>query len=566
MTSDIRSAQPAATVAEADTNKKKNSLFSKITDTFRFSKKADDVKLEDDSDNLGNPVSKGAAITASRASQSNRDVQPASGTKEDGMVTVASNFWLQDSNNSSTGNGGGTGAADPEGGLSNQISNDETVRDFVCAPGENSALIPKTAFYSDPYLYDLINQALIGNQELRILAEEIRIANYETYARSGEYRPFVTGGVGVGIDKEGQYTRGGAVEDQLEVAPDRAFPEPLPNFLVGTQISWELDIWKRLRNAQQAAALRYLGSREGRNFVVTRLVAEIAENYYQLLALDNRLATLETTIKIQQDSLQMSVAKKNAGRGTELAVQRFEAEVRKNQAERTIIQQEIVEKENRINFLAGRYPQHVDRPAVTFVDLAFNDLCSGVPSEILQNRTDIRQAERELAAAGLDVRVARARFYPSLNLTGGLGWNAFSTGYLFQTPQSLMYGVGADLVGPLINKRAIQAAYSTANAKQLQAVYNYQQTVLKAHIEVVNYLTKVENYRRSIEIKKQQLLALQASVDAANNLFQNARAEYVEVLLAQRELMEANMLIIDIKQEQVAAVINAYQALGGGWY
>ncbi|MBU6239917.1 MAG: TolC family protein, partial [Planctomycetes bacterium] len=97
-------------------------------------------------------------------------------------------------------------------------------------------------------------------------------------------------------------------------------------------------------------------------------------------------------------------------------------------------------------------------------------------------------------------------------------------------------------------------------------VYNYQQTVLKAHIEVVNYLTKVENYRRSIEIKKQQLLALQASVDAANNLFQNARAEYVEVLLAQRELMEANMLIIDIKQEQVAAVINAYQALGGGWY
>jgi outer membrane protein TolC len=129
-----------------------------------------------------------------------------------------------------------------------------------------------------------------------------------------------------------------------------------------------------------------------------------------------------------------------------------------------------------------------------------------------------------------------------------------------------MYGVGADLVGPLINKRAIQAAYSTANAKQLQAVYNYQQTVLKAHIEVVNYLTKVENYRRSIEIKKQQLLALKSSVDAANNLFQNARAEYVEVLLAQRELMEANMLLIEIKQEQVAAVINAYQALGGGWY
>jgi multidrug efflux system outer membrane protein len=511
--------------------------------------------------NWNNGIPFGSTSVSAMQPRTN-DVQPASGTKDDGMVTVASNFWTQ-------GTGAGTvpGASDNSmEQLSQEPTSGDMPRDFVCAPGDNSALIPSTAFYSDPYLCELINQALIGNQELRILAEEIRIANYETYARSGEYRPFVTGGVGVGIDKPGQYTRGGAVEDQLEVAPGREFPEPLPNFLVGTQISWELDIWRRLRNAQQAAALRYLGSREGRNFVVTRMVAEIAENYFQLLALDNRLATLEKTIEIQQSSLSMAEAKKVAGRGTELAVRRFEAEVEKNQAERTIIQQEIVEKENRINFLAGRFPQHIDRPSVSFVDLAFNDLCSGIPSELLQNRTDIRQAERELAAAGLDVRVARARFYPSLNLTGGLGWNAFSTGYLFQTPQSLMYGIGADLVGPLINKRAIQAAYSTANAKQLQSVYNYQQTILKAHIEVVNYLTKVENYRRSIEIKKQQLLALEASVDAANNLFQNARAEYVEVLLAQRELMEARMLLIDIKQEQLAAVINAYQALGGGWY
>lgn len=503
--------------------------------------------------NNGTAFSKASATTAQPMSRSEHtDEQP-------GPVVVASNFWLQDSN--------AAGVDDPASNsqATEKQDIDEPYRDFSCGPGENSACIPKAAFYGDAYLYDLINQALEGNQELRILAEEIQIANYETYARSGEYRPFVNGGVGVGIDKQGRYTRAGAVEEQLEVKPGTAFPEPLPNFLVGTQISWELDIWKRLRNAQQAAAMRYLGSREGRNFVVTRLVAEIAENYYQLLALDNRLATLEKTIEIQQDSLKMSIEKKNAGRGTELAVKRFEAEVEKNKSERAIIQQEIVEKENRINFLVGRYPQNIDRPSVTFVDMAFDDLCSGIPSELLQNRADIRQAEREVAATGLDVKVARARFYPSLNLTGGLGWNAFSTGYLFQTPQSLVYGVGADLVGPLINKRAIQAAYSTANAKQLQAIYNYQQTVLQAHIEVVNYLTKVENYRQSIEGKKQQLQALEASVDAATNLFQNARAEYVEVLLAQRELMEARMLLIDTKQEQLAAVINAYQALGGGW-
>ena len=537
--------------------KKKSPLLNKVASRLGFNQVPQEVPIDEkesvDKDNSG-LQSKGDSKTPEKTV-----VKLASGTKEPGPVVVVSNFWLQ-------GPGSGAGAPSDSNQKDGKLDSvEESSRDFTCGPGETSACIPKAAFYGDPNLYDLINQALDGNQELRILAEEIQIANYETYARSGEYRPFVTGGVGVGVDKQGRYTRAGAVEEQLEVKPGTAFPEPLPNFLVGTQISWELDIWRRLRNSQQAAAMRYLGSREGRNFVVTRLVAEIAENYFQLLALDNRLATLERTISIQQNSLEMAVEKKTAGRGTELAVRRFEAEVEKNKAERAIIQQEIVEKENRINFLAGRYPQPVDRPSVTFVDLNFDDLCSGIPSELLQNRADIRQAEREVAATGLDVKVARARFYPSLNLTGGLGWNAFSTGYLFQTPQSLAYGVGADLVGPLINKRAIQAAYSTANAKQLQAIYNYQQTVLQAHIEVVNYLTKVENYRRSIEGKKQQLLALEASVDAATNLFQSARAEYVEVLLAQRELMEARMLLIDIKQEQLAAVINAYQALGGGW-
>lgn len=439
-------------------------------------------------------------------------------------------------------------------------------RNFSVDASENSAYLPQSAFYRDPYLVDLINQTLTGNQELKILAEEIRIANNETYARSGEYLPSVTLGAGAGFEKSGRHTRNGAVEDQLEVAPGTEFPEPLGDFLVAANVSWELDIWNRLRNAQRSAALRFLATQEGRNYIVTRLVADTAENYYQLLALDSRLQTLQTTIEIQQQSLKVAEAKKAAGRATELAVQRFQAEVQKNISERSLIQQEIVEVENRINLLAGRYPQPVERMNVEFVDIDLDALSAGVPSELLQRRADIREAEQRVAAAGLDIQVARARFYPSLNLRAGLGWNAFSSGYLFRTPESLAYGLAGELVGPLINRRAIQAAYCNANAAQLQAIYNYQQTVLEAHIEVVNQITKVENLRRSIEVKKLQLESLQASVDAASQLFQNARAEYVEVLLAQRELMEAKMLLIETKQEQLGAVVNAYQALGGGGF
>ena len=430
----------------------------------------------------------------------------------------------------------------------------------------NSAVLPKDAFYNDPFLMDLIGQTLNGNQELKILSEEINIACNESYARSGEYRPFVTLGSGAGFDKVGRHTREGAVEDQLLVTDGTEFPEPLGDFLVGANVSWEIDIWKRLRNSQRAAAMRYLGTQEGRNFIVTRVVAEVAENYYELLGLDNRQLTLQATVEIQQRSLIVAKSRKAAGRATELAVRRFEAEVEKNISELSLIRQEIVEAENRINYLAGRYPQPVQRITGEFVDLNLGTLGSGVPSELLQNRADIREAERQVAAAGLDVEVARARFYPSVSLSAGLGWKAFSTGYLFRTPESLVYSLANEVVGPLINKRAIQADYRSANAAQLQAIYAYQQTVLEAHIEVVNQITKVENYRQSIIAKKRQLDALAASVDVANKLFQNARAEYVEVLLAQRELMEARMSLIDIKMEQLSAVVNAYQALGGGGF
>lgn len=310
---------------------------------------------------------------------------------------------------------------------------------------ENSAYIPTSVFFDDHHLLTLIHQALAGNQELRILAEEIQIANNEVEARSGEYLPFVTLGGGAGLENPSRYSRAGAVEEQLEIAPGRRFPEPLPDFLAAANISWELDVWHKLRNAEDAAAMRYLGSAEGRCYIVTRLVAEVAENYYELLSLDSRLVTLEKTIEIQEKSLEIAESKKEAGRGTELAVQRFQAEVRKNQSERLIIQQEIIEVENRINFLLGRYPQPIDRPSVEFVDLNLYALDAGLPSELLRNRADIRQAEREVAAAGLDVKVARARFYPSFGLNAGIGLNTYNMRYLFSTPESLIYNATVDL-------------------------------------------------------------------------------------------------------------------------
>ena len=430
---------------------------------------------------------------------------------------------------------------------------------------DNTSYVGTSEFFNDPRLTGLINQALWGNQQLRILSQDIAIANNEILKRRGAFLPFVTLGGSASLDKLSTYTPFGADLSQIVSPTGQPFPNPLPDFLLGADITWQVDIWRQLRNARDSAGLRYLGTVDGWNFVVTRLVADISENYYKLMALDKQLETLDRTIALQEQSLEIAKSQKEGARGTELAVQRFQAEVRKNQSDKLIIYQQIIETENRINFLAGRYPQAVERDSNGFIDLNLYTLSVGVPSQLLLNRPDIRQAERDLQAAGLDVRVARANFYPRLTITSGVGYEAFNAKYLFFTPESLIYGVAGGLVAPLINKRAIQADYLTANAKQLQAIYEYQRVTLNAFTEVVNRVSKVQNYSRSIELKKQQLDSLESAVDVASKLFQNARVEYMDVLFAQRDRNDARLVLIDTKREQLSAIVNAYQALGGGW-
>ncbi|MES2789022.1 MAG: TolC family protein [Planctomycetota bacterium] len=428
---------------------------------------------------------------------------------------------------------------------------------------ENSSQIGIDEFFSDPILTGLINQGLAGNQQLKILGEDIQIANNEILKRRGAYLPFITIGGRASVEKPSLFTPAGAVDDQLLSRPGHNFPTPLPNFLTAANLSWQVDIWRQLRNSRDAASLRYLGTVEGRNYVVTRLVAEIAENYYNLLALDRRMENLDRMIILQEKSLEFAIARKAAGRDTELPVQRFQAEVQKNQSEKLIISQDIIETENTINFLVGRFPQTVER-STEFFNLNLQSLSLGVPSELLQNRPDIRQAERELEAAGLDVLVAKANFYPKLNISAGVGYEAFNTRYLLHSPESLIYGVAGDLVAPLINKAAIRADYMSANARQLQSIYNYQRVILNAFTEVVNRVSKVQNYTASIEIKNKQLDSLESAVDNATKLFIAARIEYMDVLFAQRDLRDARMVLIDTKKEQLGAIVNTYQALGGG--
>lgn len=429
----------------------------------------------------------------------------------------------------------------------------------------NSAKLKWREYFTDPYLVSLIDTALKNNQELNITLQEIEIARSEVRTRKGEYLPFLGLKAGGGVEKAPRYTMRGATEEAIEIAPGKKAPEPLPDYMVAANVTWELDIWKKLRNAKKAAVNRYLATTEGKNLVITNLVAEVANSYYELLALDNQLEIVKKNIDIQSNALNIVKLQKEAARVTELPVRKFEAEVLKTKSLQYDIQQKITETENRINFLLARYPQPIPRNNQDFNSMVPAAINAGLPSQLLVNRPDIRQAEQELAAAKLDVKVAKARFYPSLGISASIGYQAFDPSFLVKSPESILYSLAGELVAPLVNRNAIKATYYMASAKQVQAIYNYERTILNAYTEVANQLAKINNLGKSYDLRTKQVQALNESVDISNELFKSARADYMEVLLTQRDALEAKFELVETKKQQMNAVVNIYQSLGGGW-
>ncbi|TDX93300.1 TolC family protein [Chryseobacterium daecheongense] len=429
----------------------------------------------------------------------------------------------------------------------------------------NSGTTPWRQFFTDPNLVALIETALKNNQELMITLQEIEIAKSGVLAKKGKLTPTVSAGIGAGVKKAGRYTSEGAGDATTEIEPGKEMPDPLGNFEGGLMANWEIDIWKKLRTEKEAAVAHYLSTVEGKNFVLSSLIEEVADNYYELLALDNQLDIIQQYIKLQQKALEISKIQKEAAAATELAVKKFEAELAKSKATEYTIRQEITEKENDINALCGRFPQPIVRTKENFMSTIPQTVYTGIPSQLLANRPDIKQAELELKAAKFDVEAARKEFYPSLEISATLGLEAFKPSYLVKLPESMAASLAGELAGPLINKSAIKANFQTADARQIQALYEYDKTILNAYLDVANLMSKVKNIDQYYQLKSQETHALEQSIDIANQLFRNSRADYLEVLLNQRDALDAKMELIEAKEKQLSTVVDIYKSLGGGW-
>jgi multidrug efflux system outer membrane protein len=429
----------------------------------------------------------------------------------------------------------------------------------------NISTVPWNSFFKDPYLVELIDTALKNNQELMVTLQDIEIAKNDVRSTKAALLPTVGVRAGAELEKVGRYTSQGAGDASTEIYPGKEVPDPLANFNLAATANWEIDIWKKLRNSKKAAISRYLSTVEGKNFVLTNLIAEVANSYYELQSLYTQLDIVHQNIKLQKNALEIVKVQKQAMRATELAVQKFRAEVLSSQSREFEILQQIKEEENDLNLLLGRYPQEIKREKGDFLSLEPMTVNAGIPAQLLANRPDIKQAELELAAAKLDVKVARAEFYPSLDISAAIGLEAFKPSYLFKLPKSLLYSLAGDLAGPLVNRNAIKAEFSSANARQLQSMFNYQRIILNAYMEVSTQLSRISNLEKSYDLKSQQVAALNTSISVSNDLFKSARADYFEVLMTQRDALETKLELVETKKAQLNAVINVYKELGGGW-
>ena len=420
-------------------------------------------------------------------------------------------------------------------------------------------------YFTDNNLQNLLDEAVKNNPDLQMALQRIEISRSSVKLANGALLPQVSLNVGGSVRRFGLYTMDGAGNSTTQITPGQTIPTNLPDMYLGMQSSWEIDIWEKLRHQRESAISTYLASVEGTNFVISTLVADVASYYTELLALDNELALVQQTITKQQEALEVIQLQKEVGRANELAVQQFHAQLLNTKILEKNIQQQVIEVENKINFLLGSYPKPIKRNKDVFAHELPVQIASGFPSQLLANRPDIREAEFKIQATQFDLQAAKAAFYPNFTITASLGFQAFNPEFLFSSPASIAYSVFGTLVAPIINMNALKAQFNTAQANQLTAMYHYQKTVLNAYVEVANQLVAIENLQQVNLLKTQQNALLKKSVETSGELYRTARATYLEVLLAQQNALQSNIELIGVIKQQRLSAINIYKALGGGW-
>lgn len=423
-------------------------------------------------------------------------------------------------------------------------------------------------FFEDSVLVQLIDSALINNQDMQITFQKVQRARSGVQFTKGIRLPELGLNLGTGVRRFGDYTIDGVGNYDTKFSPNlnskQQLPNPVPDFYAGVYSTWEIDIWGKLKAKKRAALNRFLEEEQGKNLVITNLISEVAERYYNLVLLDRKREIISENIRLQENALEVINLQKDIGKSNQLAIELISAQVLDAKTLQIEVEQEILEEENALNFLLGRYPQSI--PRTNFQ--SSRELKSaeyGVPGDLLENRPDIAAAAYRLKAANADVKAAKAAFYPNLTLNANLGYQSFRAAFLFESPASIAYNVAGGLVTPLLNRRALKADLMAGKASQKEAYLNYEKSILYAFTEVYQLLLLDENFQTRKEVKQEQVNLLGQSVETSRILFTSGRSGYLEIITSQEKYLKSQMELLEIYRLTSKNRIHLYKSLGGGW-
>ena len=404
--------------------------------------------------------------------------------------------------------------------------------------------------FTDPILVGHIEEGLQNNLDIRVALQQIEAA--EAYMKQGKagYFPSLNLGASGATQNPSENGQLGGVGT-------------VSQFDLSANLSWEADIWGKIRSSDRATQARYLQSVAGHQAVKTELIATIASLYYQLLALDEQLRITEQTIKNRETSLETTRALKDAGTLTEVGVKQTEAQLYRAQAVMVDLENNIRLLENAFSIVLGHAPHQIERGSLEEQEIK-TELKVGVPALLLRNRPDVIAAEYNLMNAFQLTNVAKSSFYPSLRLTASTGLQSLEFEDWFSA-NSIFASIIGNLAQPIFNQRQIRTQYEVAQAQEEIALLDFRRSLLVASREVSDALYNYEAAVERMEIKLNEFEAYDLATTYSEELLNNGMANYLEVLTARENALNSQLELINTELDRFIAIIDLYQALGGGW-
>ncbi len=405
--------------------------------------------------------------------------------------------------------------------------------------------------FTDPILQGYIEEGLNNNMDIRIALQQIAIA--EAYVKQGKagYLPSLNLNASAAhqeFSASSQY--GGEISSANQ-------------FEISGGLSWEADIWGKIRSSKRASEASYLQTVAAHQAVKSRLVANIASTYYQLLALDEQIQVTKETVETRTEGLETTIALKDAGIGNEAGVKQTEAQLYTAKAILVDLKTQVRLMENTLSILLGSSPHEINRNTLDAQSIDI-PLETGVPSQLLSNRPDVMAAEYSLVNAFELTNVARSNFYPSLTINANGGLQSLELDKLFNA-NSLFASLIGGLTQPILNGRKIRTQYEVSQAQQEQALLQFKKSLLIAGKEVSDAMFSIESATEKIEIKKSENEAYVLATEYSQELLDNGLANYLEVLIAQGFALNSNLDLVAAKNNRLQAIVDLYEALGGGW-